>query len=403
MNRRLIRWCLCAAVVGAVPVGAGAQSTSPPSEPGEASIRLGILSIDPRFGVRDVGIDTNVFAEADNPQRDTTATVVTGGDAWVRTGRGRLMFMADAEMVYFAKFSAERALNSRTRAGYEFRFNRLRPFASIATLDAKERPNDEISARVRRNATELRAGFDLRILSKGTARVEWSRERTLFDEAAKFSGRSLRQELSLTTERARLEWQQQLTVLTTFVARAAYERDQFEFAEMRDGENYRVDAGFELGQRALIRGNVFVGYQEFRAKTPGVIPEYSGLTANVNVAYSAPTRTRLAAVIDRGLHHSFDPRTPHYRQQGWQTTITQRLAGGWEVQATGGRASQAFSSVVTAAARTDYLDRVGGGIGYVLDNHTRVSLDVTSINRITSLPGQAFSGISGGLSVTYGY
>ena len=56
----------------------------------EARMHLGPLALTPRFSVRNLGVDTNVFNSANLPTRDFTATFGPGVDTWLRIGRARL-------------------------------------------------------------------------------------------------------------------------------------------------------------------------------------------------------------------------------------------------------------------------------------------------------------------------
>jgi hypothetical protein len=77
--------------------------------------------------------------------------------------------------------------------------------------------------------------------------------------------------------------------------------------------------------------------------------------------------------------------------------------GRWDVQLNGGRAQQRYFAVVGTAARTDRLDRVGGGVGFELARQLRAGLDISSVSRTSELPGQSYSGLVGGMSLIYGY
>ena len=390
------------AIVLSMPVTLSAQVRADDGPTTEA-IRLGIVSLDPRFRIVNIGIDTNVFNEPLNPRRDTTATAATGMDLWLRTGRGQLTVSADSEFVYFGKFSSERSLSSNARGAYAVRFNRIQPFAFAATRDANQRPNEEITARVRHYTNELGGGFDLRVFSKSTMRLELREQRSGFSDDAVFGGYSLKEQLNRTTRLTEATWRQQLTALTTFVTRISYDDEQYEFQSVRNSNSYRVNTGFELGQLALIRGTVNVGYHVLQAKQPEALPEHSGITANIDVAYTAPTQTRIQVGVERELRQSFDPRNPHYTQSGWRGSITQRIFGRWDLQVSGGRAEHDYSSALAGAERRDRLDRMGGGIGYTLARQLRAGFDVLSVKRTSQIAAQSYSGIVGGFSFTYGY
>ena len=397
MTNRLM-FGLVTAVALLSPAVAGAQG-----DPEAASIRIGVLSLDPRFRISNIGVDTNVFASVDNPQRDVTATAAAGSDIWLRTKRGLLTISADAEYVYFDKFVGQRSPSSRIRGNYEIGFNRMQPFVWVETRDQKARPSEEITARVRQFGTSFGAGSGFRVLSKNTMRIEWRRQRSGFDDEAVFDGEQLKTQLNHTSEGVEVGWRHHLTTQTTFVTSLSRERDEFSFEPARNADNYRAYGGFELGQFALIRGRALIGYHELRADRPAFLPEFSGMTASVDVTYSAPTATRLQAIVDRELRQSYDPRTPNYTHQGWSGAITQRMFGRWDVQVTGGRARQDFLAALGNAPRTDMTDRIGGGIGYEMAKQLRASFNINSVRRNSGFPGRNYDGVVGGFSLNYGY
>ena len=404
MNRRLLRmFAFAGCTVVGLPASATAQVPSDGPEPSAATVRVGVLSLAPRFSVGQIGVDTNVFNTVDNPQRDATATASTGTDLWLRTGRGLLMVSGDIEYVHYDRFASERAVSSSAYATYEVRFNRIRPVVRGAMRDVKQQPNDEITARVRQYSTDFRAGIECRVMSSSTMRVEWRQEVSGFSDTAVFDGQQLNTQLNHRVAAVDATWRQQLTPLTTFVAKVSRDRTTFDFEGNRNSENYRLNSGFELSQFALIRGALLVGYHELRADNPVVLPEFSGVTAEGDVSYTAPTRTRIQVNVTRELRNSYDPRTPHYTQQAWGVTVTQRVFGQWDLQLNGGRAEQDYLAVAGTGARTDRVDRIGVGIGLALAGQVRAGLDITSVNRLSEMPGLDYRGVRGGLSVTYGY
>ena len=108
-------------------------------------------------------------------------------------------------------------------------------------------------------------------------------------------------------------------------------------------------------------------------------------------------------MVDRELRHSYDPQAPHYTQQAWRGVVTQRVFGRWDIQLNGGRAQQRYFAIAGPAARTDRQDRVGGGIGFELARQLRAGLEISSVTRTSEMPGQSYSGLVGGMSLTYGY
>jgi len=109
---------LSTAVVAAVLSAASVSAQTPPPDPdAEANVRFGPLSLKSTIAVTNLGIDTNVFneAEADQPQSDFTTTFSPNTDVWLRMGRTWITGTVQIDWVYYNKFASERAANSACR------------------------------------------------------------------------------------------------------------------------------------------------------------------------------------------------------------------------------------------------------------------------------------------------
>ncbi len=385
-------------------LAASAQQVPTDDPVASAPVRLGVFGLDPGVSLTNLGVDTNVFNTVDNRQRDLTYTVSPDLSVWLRTGRGLLSVSGAMQFVYFQEFETERAMNSNASGRYEFRFNRLRPYASASTVNAKERPGYEIDIRARRYETDLHAGADFRVASKSTVRLDLRNLDYRFAGDEVFDGQALNEQLNRTLRAVDVSWRQQLTALTNWITHVSRETERFEFNDLRNSDSFRLSSGFELGRFALIRGSAFAGFRKLTPADGGVIPEFTGVTADVDVSYTMPTQTRLGAAVERDVQYSYEDRTPYYIQTGWTATLTQRVTGRWDVQLSGGRDRLAYQAIIEAIdARTDFIGRFGGGVGYELGDQIRASFDVSSYHRSSQIPGRDYGGVRAGVSVTYGY
>lgn len=369
----------------------------------KAPLRFGALALDPTFSLQNIGVDSNVFNATDNEQSDFTFTGRSGSDVWLRTGRGLLSLNGWLEYVYYKDFPTERSFNSFGKAQYEWRFNRLRPYGSGSYLDTRERPGWEIDERVRRFEREYHAGTDFKVASKTTLRVDFRHLDYEFADDEVVDGRPINERLNRTQKAIDFSWRQRLTALTTWVVRASREEERFHIEEFRNSATFRINTGFELGQLALIRGTAVVGYRHLQPANGGVFPEFAGFTSDINVTYTAPTNTRLNGIFNRDVQYSYDVRTPYYVQTTWTGTLTHRVVGRWDVQVTGGRDRLGYEAISSRDARTDYVDRIGGGIGYTFGQEMRVSADVQQYLRSSLIESREYKNLRAGISVTYGY
>lgn len=370
----------------------------------DASVHIGPVGLNPGVTVRDVGVDNNVFNEINNPKRDFTFTIEPTLTILMRTRRGLLTADGRLDLVYFNTYDTERSINGFSHARYEYAFNRFKPFASLSALDTRERPGYEIDARARRFENTFQIGLDAKVASKSTLQIGVRRQTVAYAGEAIFLGRRLEDVLNRTLGAADVNWRQQLTVLTTVVVNASSERERFTFSPARNSNSLRFRGGLELGRFALIRGNAFVGYRRLKPVEGSALPEFSGITADVNVAYTAPTQTRLSLGIARDIQYSFEITNPYYVQTGWTAGLTQRVIGRWEVRVTGGQDRLAYrTSQLTVGARVDRVDRVGGGVGYALGDDTSVGFVVESIKRNSDEPGRQYQSVRSFGSVNYAF
>ena len=76
-------------------------------DPSEAAkYRIGGFRFTPFLAITDIGVDTNVYNEADseNPKQDTTATFGPGLEYWVRLGRARVAAKSDVTYTWFNRY-----------------------------------------------------------------------------------------------------------------------------------------------------------------------------------------------------------------------------------------------------------------------------------------------------------
>jgi hypothetical protein len=369
----------------------------------EAPVHLGFLGVAPTFAITNLGVDTNVFNSTDDPQQDFTFTATPGVKVWMRTERGLLSLDGRIDFVYFATYANERSANRAASIRYEYPFMRLTPFVSYSMLNTSERPGYEIDTRARRFEGDLRIGAVVPVGSVTTFEVARRQDRVTFDEDAFYEDESLKQTLDRRLDAWDLRWRQAFTVLSTWVVQASHEQERFVYEPYRNSNSFKVSSGFELDLQALVRGAAMVGYRKLEGADGGTLAPFSGLTANVDVAYTAPTQTRLQAQVGRDLNYSFEIEQPYYVQTGWTLVGTQRVVGQWDVRLTGGRDRLDYRSLDPTDTRRDLIHRFGGGIGYDVGDDLRVGFDLSWQTRQSPRSEHDYRSFKSGVSLTYAY
>jgi hypothetical protein len=387
MKHLTVRTILAAFLTGAgCMVAAPARAQSQLPETIEAMpVHIGPLGLRPSVSITNVGNDSNVFNDAENPQEDFTATVVPRLVARVRGGRFLLSYGSAADVVYFRKFTSEGSVNSTADVRLEADLGRFQPYVSAGWVDTKDRLNSEVDVRTPRTQRTLGAGVRM-LLASRTAVVVSARRFTLdFDDGALFRGIDLTRTLNSRSDSVDAILQLLLTPLTTFSMTTSFQRDRFDAAPERDSDTLRLLPSLQFDPTSLIRGNVAVGYRRFRPLTPA-LPDYSGLLVQAGLGYTMLTRTRFGVDMTRDVQYSFEDLEPYYLSTGGRLTVTHQLVGPVDLQAFGGRQTMAYRRRQAADdARHDRVDTYGGGAGYRLRDNVRLGVTWETNRRRSAL------------------
>ncbi len=383
---------------------AGAQTGQVPADPAEnAPIQVGPLSLNPRLELLNVGVDSNVFNEAEGARQDFTATVRPSLDATLRFGRGRLTYRSWLDAVYFQKYKDERSLNRFGEVRVEARLTRFVPYATVSGLATRERPNREIDLRARRDNQAVGAGAAVLMLSRTSIVGAVRREIVRYADTV-FRGELLSRQLDEKRNIVQGGLRLALTPLTTLSVTASQEQDRFDLSPARDSDTLRIGPTLDFDPSALVSGTLSVGYRRF-SPLHDTMPAFRGLVAQVAMRYTLLGRTRFEVAVGRDVDYSYDSQQPYYLRTGGTLTVTQLLAGPFDVQGVAGRDRLEYRGATAAAgpAGTDTTEVGGGGIGYRLGQTARLGVNVEFTRRRGDVPARSYDRRRILGSVTYGF
>lgn len=376
----MIQRCTRLAVLGLSVVtvfaaAAGAQTA--PTQPSIESmpVHIGPLGLAPSVAITDIGIDSNVFNDADNPQQDFSATIVPRLVARLRMRRLMLSYGSASDLVYFHKFKSERSANSSTDVRLDADLGRLQPFVSAGWLATKQRMNAELDVRAPRTQHTFGAGTRLLVASRTAIVATARRQEITFDPDVQFRGVELARTLNSRSDSGEIAVQLVLTPLTTFGIAASVQQDRFDRSPERNADTFRILPAFQFDPTSLLRGTVAVGYRKFRPLSPE-LPDYSGLLVQTTVGYTLLGWTRFDLDIQRDVQYSYEETEPYYLTTGGRLTVTQPLVGDLDVQALGGRQTLSYRSAgVGGDTRRDTAEIVGAGLGYRIRDNARLGVN----------------------------
>src|SRR6185503_8869979 len=230
--------CILGVMASASPVLA--QNVTDPAE--TARFRLGVLALTPRLGIRDLGVDTNIFNLAAEPRRDTTATFTAGADTWLRVGRAYLSGRTTSDWHYFKRASDQRSINVTQEGRLDLDLLRIVPRVGGAYINTRQRPNEEFDLRVQQRNAVAFGGVMVPIGTR--TRVDFELRQQRYDySAGKFGDTAVASALNRKSRLATVEAGVNVTPLTRAVLKTDWREDSFTYESSRDSHSVRVMPG----------------------------------------------------------------------------------------------------------------------------------------------------------------
>ena len=403
-----------AAAALALPLHASAQTTGAEQIDEvrrDARAHLGPLYVTPTVFLKELGVDSNVFNASGEQKSDFTFTVGPKVDVWVPVAR-RALFQGTvaSDLVWYAQYDSERSMDPQFAGRAELYLRRVTVFAGSEYLNTRQRLNYEIDLRARHVEQAATGGIGLRLTPKLSVETSVRRDDTRFDADAHFDGISLQRTLNQSTTGVAVAARHRVTPLSTIVVRVERVEDEFAFSPARDSRSFRVMPGVEFKPRALIKGSAYVGYRRFTPSTAGVLPEFSGLVAQLGLSYNLLGSTTIGASFSRDLTYSYEELQPFFVNQSYGASIRRALGRRFDVLVSADRHQYTYEDLltdVTAAApqqkRQDVTWNYAGSVGYRVGNG-RVGFGFSYWERDSQMKTfRNYDNLRFGTTVTYGF
>jgi len=336
--------------------------------------KAGVFSLKPMFAIKNIGRDNNVFNEAENPKSDFTMTLAPSAEVGLEPGRFKFTLLAGTEYMYFKQYASERGTNTSASIRLDVDLGVLRPYATLAGVNSKERYNTEVDARARHHDQSYSAGVGLKLFTRTTANLGFKHTSTAFDETETFRGENLAQAFDSRIDAIEGGIGFTLTPLTSFEFNVSREEQRFDHAVERDANSIRVMPTLRFSPTGVINGSVAVGYRRFTALDPRT-PDFSGLVASASAGVTLYERHRLDVVFNRDLAFSYDRVTPYYISTGASVIWTWLFVERFDVKASAGRNGMRYEGQVTPSApTTDIYFTYSAGAGYRPGRNLRLGI-----------------------------
>jgi hypothetical protein len=390
---------LLALAASAIAARAGAQPPAPPPDETPAHEQSRVVWR-PTFELTNLGWDSNVFnlpeseAPGDNSSEsrgDFVTAFGAGLSPIFRIGDARLVTETNATYNYFHRFAQERGFDAAARGRLEVPIARARLHASGGAANLRQRLNYEIDTRARRTERDYAGGIDIALGARTRLEVRGRRGEVIFDDESP-DAQFLRDTLNRDERTAAVAFEYALTPLTTFVVTGERGVHRFDLSPLRNGDSEGLFAGLSLSPDAVISGQGSIGWRRITVANP-VIPAFTGLTGDVDLATVIGVSTRLAVRAARGVTFSVDELSPYYVQTQAGVSLTQALGESWEVGARVDRVRLDYVQSVLAPGDQyrEHVDLFGGSVGYRFPGGFRLSLQGELMRRRASTdPSRAY-------------
>jgi hypothetical protein len=300
---------LVALVLLLAPGSALAQLGEP--DPWEnARVRIGPLAFTPTVSLKNLGWDTNVFNQPENPQTDYLVTPTGTIDWWLRLARARVHGVDEFSYAYFAKYHEQGGFNQNHSLTFEVPLARFKPYVRGSYLNTNDRVGFEIDARARHTKSAGQGG----VVAQFTAKTgvdfyaRYTRFRYIGDDT--FLESTLAEQFNRKSTAVGATARYGLTPLTTLTLTSDWSEDRFDDTPQRDNRSFRFVPGVEFKPAALLKGSAKVGYRSFDALNVD-IPDFTGVVAAVDLSYVLLGRIRFNALVKRDIEFSFETIQPY--------------------------------------------------------------------------------------------
>lgn len=419
--RRLAWWLalgLAFGVVSAAPAVGQARVPADPSAPlpaqgppgtvpdalvDRALVHFGPFFLHPYLALEDMGIDTNVLNENEEPQEDFTFTLVPVVSGGFRAGPARLLVVDRIEYVWYKELTSERSLNGGLSGQFEVRFNRLRPFVLGQIARSRARKGDEIDARAWRSEPMYGAGVDLGLASRTWLALEYRHAEVRYDAGESYLGAPLDEALNGRTRTSSAGLRFELTPLTTLTVTGRLEQNRFTTSTFRDNDSYLLGGTLAFDPEALLAGSATVAYRSLQARTEGT-PDFDGVIANISLTYTGLPTTRFGVGVGRDIAYSYEDQYAYYVDNSLSASVTQNVVGPVELVARGRVAWLDYTSAAFGTPdRQDRVSDYGGGVGFKLGAASRLGFEAAWVERRSEVPDRKYQGLRLFGSINYGF
>lgn len=358
-----------------------AAQTPPPGGDERPTLTLGPVELRPRLILHSIGVDNNVFNEADNPKRDFTFGTQPDIEFTVKPGPLKVVWLVGTDYIWYKDYASERTLSRSSNLNVDLTLRAFRPFFNFSIADTSSRPSPEIDARARRYPRTFAAGATVKVATRTTLGFKWADGRERYEEDEQFRGQDLAATLNNDSKTLEGSVAFELSPLTTFSVIAGRDELTFEPAPLRNSTSMRVYPTLTFNPAGVINGTASIGYKTFDGDDPAM-PDYTGLAMNGSVSVVFGQRYRVESRFTRDVQYSYEEALPYYVLTGVRGTLSTQLTNLLDFRVTAGQERMRYEAYADAGSPgTDRQRVLGGGIGFRIGDRKRLVIQAEFTER----------------------
>lgn len=375
-------------LAGVTPAQAQSGRPDPKAEPWTGSrLQLGPLFFNPTFQLRNIGIDDNVFNDADFPRQDLTGTLGMDSIIGVRA-RALIVTLTQAtSYTWYRRYRSERSVDGGLKVVSELRLTNFRPWFVWERAETHERGGFEIDARAGRETPNWSTGADFTFGRLGLS-AGFSRTRLRYAEGESFEDVDLKVALDHRTEQLGGAVRYALSDTLSLDATADWAKERYDFSPIRDKDTMSYSLALSSSSEASVQLSARAGWKDQQFNDPAT-EGFRGVVGNGSVSFLPSEWMRLTLEGSRDVGVSFETEFPYYLQQGGRAEALVRFSEFFDLTFRGEGQWLKYSKdrTGTELPRQDRTAVLGAEFGYYLggESGTRIGLRYEYAERVSPI------------------
>jgi hypothetical protein len=343
-------------------------------------VRLGPFRVQPRFLLRDLGYNNNVYGTPENPVSDWTTTVAAGAH-WTLPFGSKAYFVGNAmpEYTYYEKLTERRFFGGTYDASAVALFNRLSLEATAGTSKGLGIVSSEIEAPVVLRTTRVAFDGEIDIFQRLSLFGHAEALRPRYESEPTDQGDLRRvSELDRNDRAARAGIRYRFSSAVDLAVAAEQTESEFETTPLLDNRSEALLLSVQYNRpRAYL--NLTVGNRQWQPAAQSTFPRYESPTGSYFASYSLVAPIELQLYGRRAGIYALSNESPFFMESRNGATAVIRAGGRVLIRAFGEMGDNDYDvrEGTSSIVRNDSVVTYGGGLSFRVYRNAGVTVQVS--------------------------